>query len=220
MPDRTKRPARPGAAWLTFSLIALLSGCATTAPAPHDGSSFQLANGKQLEGRPTARPALIIGGERIEAVAGMAYERGKARLMMGQFGLAIQALKEALAADPRSVKVLNALAIVYGRIGRDDLSLRYFERALAADPGAAETLNNVGYWALERGQLDLARRYLEEAAQRAPMNPRIAANLALLGQPTTPNLLPPGTPHRLLPMERTGPEPQRLQTWPRPVGPA
>jgi Tfp pilus assembly protein PilF len=220
MHDPTKRPARPGAAWLAFSLIALLSGCATTAPTPRNGSSFQLADGRQLEGRPTARPALIIGGERIEEVAGMAYERGKMRLTMGQFGLAIQALKEALAADPRSVRALNALAIAYGRIGRDDLSLRYFERALVADPGSAETLNNVGYWALERGQLDLARRYLEAAAQRAPANPRIAANLALLGQPAAPNLLPPGTPRRLLPMERTGPEAQQLQTWPRPGGPA
>ena len=217
MPNGTKRSAGP--AWLALGLIALLSGCATM-PGRHDTPPFVLANGERLEGKPVVRPALIVGGERIEAMTGAAYQRGKAHLMIGQFGLAIQALKEALAAEPRSVPVLNALAIAYGRIGRDDLSLRYFERALAADPDSAETFNNVGYWALERGQLDLARRYLEEAAQRAPANPRIAANLALLGQPTTPNLLPPGTPHRLLPMERTGPEAQRLQTWPRPVGPA
>jgi tetratricopeptide (TPR) repeat protein len=217
MPSGTKRSSRSGSAWLALGLIALLSGCATTL-GRHNTPPFVLASGERLEGKPVVRPALIVGGERIEAMTGAAYQRGKAHLMIGQFGLAIQALKEALAAEPRSVPVLNALAIAYGRIGRDDLSLRYFERALAADPDSAETFNNVGYWALERGQLDLARRYLEQASRRTPANPRIAANLALLARSAPPNMMSPSPPRRLFPSERIEPGLQRLRTVP--VAPA
>jgi Flp pilus assembly protein TadD len=126
------------------------------------------------------RPVVVADGMRLEAATGGLYEQGKNHLEAGRYGLAVTALREALAREPRSVPVLNALAIAYGELGRDDLALRFFEQALAQDTATLQTANNVGYWALRRARLDLARRYLERAAALAPEDATVRANLALL----------------------------------------
>jgi Tetratricopeptide repeat len=182
---------------IVVGIGVLAAGCtsAQRTPPPEMVSS----DGAPLED-PLPRAALMANGERMAGLPTGSYRQGKEHLLAGRYGLAVHVLRQALAADPGSTASMNALAIAYGRVGREDLSLRWFERALQVDPGSLHTLNNIGFWALERGQLDLARRYLSRAYRIAPHDTRIAANLDLLG-----SLVPGG--HDPFPAPSTEPVP-------------
>jgi len=112
-----------------------------------------------------------------------AYEanmaRGRGRFAAGQFGLAVEAFRDALERDPNSVEALNGLAAAYDHIGRPDLAAYYYARALALDPNSAQTLNNVGFSYMMQGKFDLATVYLRDAQQYDRSNPAIAVNRAV-----------------------------------------
>lgn len=130
------------------------------------------------QARAVSVPATTDVGERGAA----AYHRGKTHLVAGNFGLALEALRDAQRKDPDSVAVLNAIAITYGKLGRPRLARDYYERALAIEPGSAQTLNNYGRALLEERRSTDALRLLQRAAELAPDSPIVAANLAAARQ--------------------------------------
>lgn len=91
------------------------------------------------------------------------FNRGKGNLASGYFGLALQEFKSALGKNPQSVRIMNALAVTYDRLGRHDLAELYYDHALAIDPGSSMTLNNVGYSMLTRERYEEALIYFERA---------------------------------------------------------
>jgi Flp pilus assembly protein TadD len=131
----------------------------------------------QLEVRPVAS----IAGQRLEDPDASAYERGKEHLQEGRIGFALQAFRGALAENPHSVRVLNALAVSYDQLGRHDLAGPYFERALRIEPTSPQTLNNLGYSALRRGEVATAIGYFQRALDHGHGHPTIQANLQVAG---------------------------------------
>ena len=122
---------------------------------------------------------------------GSLYDLGKRQLAAGNAGLAIDAFRRALRADPTSIDSLNGLGVAYDRIGRFDLSRRYYEEALGLNPNSAMILHNLGYsLALQgrgaEGQELMARA---AAANDAVVTTKARQNLAELGggQPTVSN---------------------------------
>ncbi len=104
---------------------------------------------------------------------------GRALLVTGQYGLAIDALSRALHDDPTNVRTLNLLAEAYDRLHRYDLSDRYHAEALQLDPNSVAALNNWGYSYLVRGDKARAVGLLERAAAVKGDHPVVVANLRL-----------------------------------------
>lgn len=94
------------------------------------------------------------------------FREGKEDLRADRLGLAIDKLQAALAKQPGSIEIMNAVGVAYDRIGRHELAQIYFERALALAPDSVQTLNNLGYSLSLQGKHEAAVRYLQRAALR------------------------------------------------------
>ena len=149
-----------GLAVMGFGL--LLGGCAV---GPHDA-------------RPGMAPAMSMDGQQFDLQDPV--ENGRALVLTGQFGLAVEALSRATQADPRNARALTLLAVAYGQLKRFDLADRYHAQALEADPNSVAALNNWGYSYLVRGDKVRAADLLERAVAVGDGRPVVAANLALV----------------------------------------
>ena len=61
------------------------------------------------------------------------------------YGTALELLQAARARRADDANVLNAMAVVYDKLGRFDLSARYYAQATALDPGSTIIAHNVAY---------------------------------------------------------------------------
>jgi tetratricopeptide (TPR) repeat protein len=145
------------------AVVLLASGCTGELPGLNPSAAWQSPGGGRSQGH---------------------YEAGKWQLAEGLLGLALENFKAALASDPHSVEILNAVGASYDRLGRYDLARRYYMQALAMAPNAAQTLNNIGYSHVLQHDYDHARTYLEKAAAAAEGTDYglvIAGNLTIAG---------------------------------------
>ena len=113
---------RLGLALVLAGVVACSSG--SSAPAPHT---------QRLQARAT-------------------YERGLAYLGDGQAGLALGALREAVALDGTVPVYHNALGLLLLGLRRPDMAAESFQRALALDPAYADAYLNFGTALAEMGR--------------------------------------------------------------------
>src|SRR5258708_38929227 len=73
------------------------------------------------------------------------YESAVTAINARDYARALNYLQEAKAKDPSNIKVLNALGVVYDKLGRFDLSARYYAQASAMDPQSRIVAENMGY---------------------------------------------------------------------------
>jgi tetratricopeptide (TPR) repeat protein len=123
------------------------------------------------------RPVLAMDGQHLDASDPV--ERGRALVLTGQYGLAIEGLSEAVARDPGNARALSLLAISYAQVKRFDLADRYHAQALEIDPSSVVVLNNWGYSYLVRGDDSRATDLLARAAAANDGRSIVTANLAL-----------------------------------------
>lgn len=109
-----------------------------------------------------------------------AYNEGKRQLLAGNYGLAVRQFRAALRQRPDSLELLNAMAVAYEQLGRQDVAQSFFARALAIDPNSVQTLNNVGHSLMRSGATALAGSYLDRASSIDPNNPVVRSNLEKL----------------------------------------
>jgi len=109
---------------------------------------------------------------------------GQARRAIGarDYGTALDLLQMAKQRDPRDVRVLNALGVVYDKLGRFDLSDRYYQAALEVEPTSTIALANVEY------SHKLSGRYREQAtfladAKIEPVLPLAPPSLRVMATP-------------------------------------
>jgi tetratricopeptide (TPR) repeat protein len=138
-------------------VAALLAGCA-------GGSS-------------DVRPILAMDGSRMDVHDPI--EQGRAFLVTGQYGLAVDALSRVLHDQPANVRALNLIAEAYDRLHRYDLADRYHAEALEIDPNSLAALNNWGFSYLVRGDRARAKGLLARAEAIKSDNPVVLANLQL-----------------------------------------
>jgi hypothetical protein len=73
------------------------------------------------------------------------YESAVTAINGRDYARALDYLQEIRARDPRNVKALNALGVVYDKLGRFDLSARYYAQAQAIEPGSPIVARNMDY---------------------------------------------------------------------------
>jgi hypothetical protein len=101
--------------------------------------------------------ASVMGGEEVKvrsvdtmqtlttAPRDALYESAVSAINERDYGRALEYLQAAKAKDPRNVKALNALGVVYDKLGRFDLSARYYAQARAIEPDSRIVAENLGY---------------------------------------------------------------------------
>lgn len=96
------------------------------------------------------------------------YYSAAAGFLRGQFGLALDLAKQAIALDPHNARPLNLLGAVYARLGRSELAKEAFESALRLDPQDAGTYTNLGLQALSLRDPHQAWGFFAEALSIDP----------------------------------------------------
>ncbi|HEX6866015.1 MAG TPA: tetratricopeptide repeat protein, partial [Caulobacteraceae bacterium] len=130
------------------------------------------------------------------------YASAVAAIDQRDYGLALERLQMARERAPDDVRVLNAMAVTYDKLGRFDLSARFYAEAQAVAPGSPVVTANLAYSHLLQRRYDEVRmaarepepavRQYAELMRPAPKTLKVAkasnvtlkrATPALVGQP-------------------------------------
>ena len=118
--------------WLVFLPMALATGglaaCAS------------MLGGEQVKIRPVDTLSALSSTPQDSL-----YESAVGAINAREYARALDYLQAAKAKDPRNVKALNALGVVYDKLGRFDLSARYYAQAQAIEPHSPIVAENQGY---------------------------------------------------------------------------
>ena len=156
-----KRPlAQPGlrAAMLpwAFALAAALAGCAATAP------DADLARERALEAEET--DARKRARARLELAVGY-FEQG-------QTGIALDELRQVVAADPSFPDAYNLRGLIYMRLNELRLAEENFRRAVQLNPRDSHTLHNLGWLQCQQRRYDESLKTFDQVlANRAYTEP-------------------------------------------------
>lgn len=137
-------------------------------------------------------------------------ELGAGYYSIGQLGVALQELAEALKSDPNYAPAYNIMGLVYAALREYDVAEQNYQRALKIAPYDSETHNNYGTFLCQRKREDEAVRHflaaLKNPLYSTPENAYINAGIcarnrsddksaseffekALLIRPTSPQAL-------------------------------
>lgn len=148
---------------LLIPLLAPLGGCASVGG--HLAKLLHLERPAQLE----VRPALAkLPAVETPAPSDRLYRQARTRIEQRDYAGALDLLQLARSQAPQDARILNAMGVVYDKIGRLDLSARYYEQALASDPGSSVVLANMSYSTRITQQLAVVRAGATLPAEPAP----------------------------------------------------
>ena len=84
------------------------------------------------------------------------------------YGLALERLQQARERAPQDVRVLNALAVTYDKLGRFDLSARFYAEASAVAPDSPVLTANLAYSHLMQRQYEEMRTFRRKFVHSIP----------------------------------------------------
>ena len=157
------------AAWLLASLsagllLAGLSGCASGPGASAPATDIITAS-DESEARKRARIRTELAVNYFE---------------QGQVTVALDEIKQALAADPTYADAFNLRGLIFMRLSDTRQAEESFRRAVALNPRDADTLHNLGWFLCEQRRFADAQRHFEQALA-SPLYPGRAKTLMTLG---------------------------------------
>jgi Flp pilus assembly protein TadD len=176
---------------VAFAVAGLvwLTGCETTSTKLPDIFGWKADKAGSLEEATGSTAAHAVGdsGPAVEPVPPFTPSNPNDDLSIarmnfreGNYGLAERYFRKAVEAGPREAEAWLGLAASYDRLRRFDLADRAYAQLIGLSGRTPEILNNQGYSYMLRGDFKHAREILAEAQAKAPANPYIANNLALL----------------------------------------
>ena len=115
----------------------MLSGCATV----HHYFAWLHPHRPELTIRPMETPSAMASGDAVDR----AYKSAVAAIDARDYGLALDRLQTAREEAPNDVRVLNAMAVIYDKLGRFDLSTRFYAEAETVAPGSPIVEANIAY---------------------------------------------------------------------------
>lgn len=139
-----------------LAVAALLSGCASNPPGVTEGASTIVTASDEPEHRRRARIRLELASSYFEN---------------GQTTVALDEVKQSLAADPAYPDAYNLRGLIYMRLGDLGLADESFRRALSLRPNDASILHNQGWLLCQQGRYADA----DQAFVRALANPAYTA---------------------------------------------
>ncbi|MFN0184132.1 MAG: type IV pilus biogenesis/stability protein PilW [Aquabacterium sp.] len=142
----SRRRMFPGAIramWAGLLAAAMLAGCAEPGPA-------------------TARDRITPSDQTdAERRAKVRIELASAYFSRGQAEVALDEIKQAIAAKPDSAEALSLRGLIYASLGEEALALQSFQQSLKLNPRDPDTLHNYGWYLCQR------RQFAEAATQFA-----------------------------------------------------
>lgn len=127
----------------------MLSGCTTV----HRYFAWLHPHRETLTIKPFQTPTAVA----TEDAADRAYRAAVAAIDARDYGLALDRLQMARQQAPNDVRVLNAMAVVYDKLGRFDLSTRFYAEAEQVAPGSPVVEANLAYSKALQGQYEAMR---------------------------------------------------------------
>jgi hypothetical protein len=124
-----------------FGSLTLTASVLTACSSLFGGGDVKIRPVENLSGRATEQHDTL-------------YESAVSAINAHDYGRALDYLHEARSRDPHNVKALNALGVVYDKLGRFDLSARYYAEARAVEPGSEIVAKNMGYSKMLQGLID------------------------------------------------------------------
>jgi type IV pilus assembly protein PilF len=119
-------------------------------------------------------------GLRARRIADANIQLGVAYMREGDMDTALVKLQKALDENPDSATANGTLAILYSRIGEDQLAEKHFKIALRLSPDDPQTHNNYGQYLCGRGEYTQALEQFSAAASD-PLYPGLPAALTNAG---------------------------------------
>ena len=153
-------PAIPVRLWLAGLVLLLLAGCAGSQSADEPSSARKAAE--------------------FNTSLGLEY------MNRDQYEIALGKLKKAVREDPSYAPGHTVLAVLYDRIGEDQLAGRHYREAFEADPGDGDVNNNYGQYLCKTGKADEAIEHfmkaLEDPFYSSPMVALTNAGTCRMGE--------------------------------------
>lgn len=142
--------------------LAFLSGCATTAGGGAQGELPTLSDQTDNQKRARIRLQLAVGY----------YEQR-------QMAVALDEIKQALAADPNFAEAYSMRGLIYMDMGEVRLAEENFQQAIRLAPNTPDFNNNYGWFLCQNGREKQSIQYFEAALKnRAYQSPAKALNNA------------------------------------------
>ena len=124
---------------LTVATLGL-SGCASVP------KFWSLITGRHTQARLDVRPIkLDVSLTQATSPTDRLFDGAASAIQSRDYAEALDLLQVAKQQSPEDVRVLNAMAVVYDKLGRFDLSKRYYDLALVSDPQSPIVLANIRY---------------------------------------------------------------------------
>jgi tetratricopeptide (TPR) repeat protein len=128
---------------ILVSIVALgasMAGCSTVPKV------FSWLRGGAHTARFDVRPAVGATAEApVVSPTDRLFDDAKAAINRRDYARALDVLQLAKQRSPDDARVLNAIAVVYDKLGRFDLSNRYYQLALAEEPNSPIVMANLRY---------------------------------------------------------------------------
>jgi len=176
------------AGFVLTGCLVWLTACETTSTNNND--FFNLPNPFRtgIEGEPTGSTSPTTSSEAAKVTKFTPSDPnddislGKENFREGNYGLAERYFRKAVETGPKDAEAWLGLAAAYDRLRRFDMADRAYDELIKVAGPTPEILNNQGYSYMLRGEFDRAREILLRARAKAPDNPYIRNNLALLDE--------------------------------------
>lgn len=149
-----------------------LGGCTTVGKLMSRLTGHERVPRLQVRAAPTGASEMIAVSR-----ADRLYQAAAGSIERRDYGEALDVLQIAREAAPDDARVLNALGVVYDKLGRFDLSERYYALAARAEPGSPVVASNIRYSAMLRDARDHPASLQAQAqVQPPPAAPLTAAD--------------------------------------------
>jgi len=109
------------------------------------------------------RPADIAGKTDPRQRAQIHTERAAEYYKLGRLAIALEAVKQAINAEPKHAPAHNMLALIYMELGENDKAEAAFEQATKFAPNDSDVLNNYGWFICQRLDAKRSLVYFERA---------------------------------------------------------
>lgn len=145
-------------------LAALLAGCATQQQQQEQGTNITASAPEDSDARRRARIRLEL--------AGSYFEEGKTEI-------ALEELKQVLAADPNFAEAYNLRGLIYMRLNDMRQAEDSFRRAVALNPRDSDSLHNYGWLQCQQGRYAEAEQLFFQALTNPLYGARSRTHLAM-----------------------------------------
>lgn len=169
---------------ILFSLSLYLVSCASSgpdstveeAPSPSEQGQIQVMDAQPS---PTATSHEIKREEKVAAppVANSMYDALNEAIKSQNDETTQKAASDILMQNPKDIRGLNALAVVYYKKGRYDAAQYLLNKGIGINPGASELYSNLGLVYLAKNERKDAVKMFRKALSANPKDAVAAANL-------------------------------------------